>query len=379
MYQNIHYTHQRNGVYYYARRIPSDLKHLYSHQRIVISLRTKVKRVATNSAAHLSQELESYWSSIRIRKLSKLYTNSSLNDSVESSGVLMSEAIEHYLKIKGSEKSRSFANVVRRNLGYAIHYLGDRDLSSYSTTDAAKLRDKLFSKGLSSGSVKRVFSSVKAVTGLTIKEMGIGVPNPFLGVFIPNLNDSKKRLPIPVESIKSIQSACVSIDDDIRWITAIISDTGLRLAEVVGLKSSDVVLNVNYPYLIIQPNSARRLKTVSSERKVPLVGSSLWGARRATNSSTSEYLFDRYNKGGRCNANSASAAINKWMKAYVSEGMVIHSMRHSIRDRLRSVETPVDIIDSIGGWSRGSVGESYGSGHTIQTLHKWLSRVVIKA
>ncbi|CAC9599245.1 Phage integrase [uncultured Gammaproteobacteria bacterium] len=364
-------------MYYYARRIPSDLKHLYSHQRIVISLRTKVKRVATNGAAHLSQELESYWSSIRIRRLSKLYTNSSLDDSVESSGVLMSEAIEHYLKIKGTEKSRSFANVVRRDPGYAINYLGDRDLSSYNTTDAAKLRDKLFSKGLSSGSVKRVFSSVKAVTGLTIKEMGIGVPNPFLGVFIPNLNDAKKRLPIPNKNIKAIQKACVLLDD-IRWITAIISDTGLRLSEVVGLKSSDVILDDDQPYLIIQPNNSRRLKTVGSERKIPLVGASLWGASRASSATVSEYLFDRYNKNERCNANSASAAINKWMRPYVSDGMVIHSMRHSIRNRLRSVEAPVDIIDAIGGWSRGSVGEGYGSGHTVKTLHKWLSRVVIK-
>ena len=377
MYQNTHYTHQRNGVYYYARRIPSDLKGLYSHQRIVISLRTKVRRVAYNSASHLSHELESYWSSVRIRRLSKLYANSNIKEGVESSGVLMSEAIEYYLKLKGSGKTKTFASVIRRNLGYTIKYIGDRDLTDYSTTDAAKLRDGLFLQGLSSGSVKRVFSSVKAVAGLTIKEMGIGVPNPFLGVFIPNLDDSKKRLPIPNKNIKVIQKACMSLDDDIRWITAIISDTGLRLAEVVGLKSSDVVLDSENPYVIIQPNSSRRLKTASSERVVPLVGCSLWGIKRAVSATSSEYLFSRYNKNGKCNANSASAAINKWMKSYVSDGMVIHSMRHSIRDRLRSVEAPVDIIDAIGGWSRGSVGDSYGLGHTVKTLHKWLNRVVI--
>jgi hypothetical protein len=57
--------------------------------------------------------------------------------------------------------------------------------------------------------------------------------------------------------------------------------------------------------------------------------------------------------------------------------MVIHSLRHSIRDRLRSIETPSEIADSIGGWSRGSIGESYGSGYTVPVLHKWLERVVI--
>jgi len=27
--------------------------------------------------------------------------------------------------------------------------------------------------------------------------------------------------------------------------------------------------------------------------------------------------------------------------------------------------------------SRGSIGESYGSGYTVSVLHKWLERVVI--
>jgi hypothetical protein len=69
--------------------------------------------------------------------------------------------------------------------------------------------------------------------------------------------------------------------------------------------------------------------------------------------------------------------MNKWLKEYVGEGMVIHSLRHSIRDRLRSIEAPSEIADSIGGWSRGSIGESYGSGYTVSVLHKWLKRVVI--
>jgi hypothetical protein len=47
------------------------------------------------------------------------------------------------------------------------------------------LRDKLLDQGLSSSSVKRIFSTVKAVVGLIIKELGVGVPNPFLGVSMP--------------------------------------------------------------------------------------------------------------------------------------------------------------------------------------------------
>ena len=50
------------------------------------------------------------------------------------------------------------------------------------------------------------------------------------------------------------------------------------------------------------------------------------------------------------NANSVSVALNKWLKPRVPDGCVIHSFRHSLRDRLRAIECPADIINAIGGW-----------------------------
>ena len=45
---------------------------------------------------------------------------------------------------------------------------------------------------------------------------------------------------------------------------------------------------------------------------------------------------------------------------------VIHSFRHSIRDRLRTVDCPTDIIDAIGGWSTEGVGQHYGVGSDLK-------------
>ena len=83
----------------------------------------------------------------------------------------------------------------------------------------------------------------------------------------------------------------------------------------------------------------------------------------------------RYSNEERCNANSASAALNKWLKPYVPEQCVIHSFRHSLRDRLRAVECPADIIDCIGGWERRGVGESYGDGYPLEVLNKWMLKI----
>ena len=77
---------------------------------------------------------------------------------------------------------------------------------------------------------------------------------------------------------------------------------------------------------------------------------------------SSEFAFPRYNDGVKTNANSASAALNKWLKGKIGQEYTIHSFRHSMRDRLRAVECPSDVIDQIGGWLTYGVGHGYGKG-----------------
>ena len=106
------------------------------------------------------------------------------------------------------------------------------------------------------------------------------------------------------------------------------------------------------------------------------MGESLWAAQRATDASLADHLFPSYCDGETTKANSASAALNKWLKVHVSKDVVVHSLRHAMRDRLRAVECPAGIIDQIGGWSRKGVGESYGQGYHVEQLHRWMARDV---
>lgn len=106
---------------------------------------------------------------------------------------------------------------------------------------------------------------------------------------------------------------------------------------------------------------------------VPLVGASLAAAIALSDCET--YLFPSYNKAETSNANSASAALNKWLKPRVPEGCVVHSFRHSLRDRLRAVECPADIVNAIGGWKTSGVGEAYGEGYPVMILHNWMNKI----
>jgi integrase len=55
---------------------------------------------------------------------------------------------------------------------------------------------------------------------------------------------------------------------------------------------------------------------------------------------------------------------------------VIHSFRHSLRDRLRAVECPSDIVDAIGGWTTEGIGQRYGKGYDLNVKAKVDGKVV---
>jgi integrase len=225
----------------------------------------------------------------------------------------MMEAVDIYLRLKASNDSQTFIRAAKRNGRYVSEALGNRPITSYSSSDAAAFRDYLFDKGLALGSVKRIFGSVRSIINLVMLEHGIEGTNGFAKTYMPERDDSQDRQPIPQDKLITLQQACIREDDEMRWLLALISDTGMRLAEAAGLHKDDIVLDADIPHVIVQPYPWRRLKTKGSARHIPLIGVSLWAARRIQQHDSS-YAFPRYCDGKICNANSASAALNKWMK-----------------------------------------------------------------
>ena len=63
------YFYKRNDTFYFSRSIPSYLQHRFEKRKIEVSLRTKSKSKAANSAAALSDRLERYWDSLRMEMI----------------------------------------------------------------------------------------------------------------------------------------------------------------------------------------------------------------------------------------------------------------------------------------------------------------------
>ena len=370
--KNAHYLMCKGGVYYFTRHVPNDIQRHYSKPRIVMCLKTRSKSAALKASNSMASKLDDFWLQMRIGEMdvpaSSLLIRKKPAEAFTSCAPKLSDALETYCRLKGGGRAELFFRSSFRNIGYVIEHLGDRPLDAYSSSDAASFRDWLVGRGLSSSSIRRIFSTVRAVTTLTIQEDGLICLNAFSKTFIPR-EVGDKRVPISLDDIKRVQRICLEVADERRLLVALISDTGMRLSEALGLIWSDFKLDHEYPHINLIPHPWRPLKTVGSKRLIPLVGAAYEATKIMHRHRSTSFLFNSYTDETGCKGNSCSAALNKWLKQHVSDA-VIHSFRHSFRDRLRNAGVQSEMIDQLGGWSKQSVGQGYGDGYHLASLRK---------
>ena len=309
----------RDGVYYYVRRVPYDLTSHYDVKRLCFSLKTKSASAAIRASKSINQRLEDYWLGLRLQNMDipaiqvVKSSDTHVNDTLR-----LSEACELYLRLKGVGKDKVFIRTANRNTQYVTKLLGDRPISSYSSNEASQFRDWCIEKGMGMKTVKRVFSSIRAIVNLAIAEEGLDCSNAFARTYFPDDGNAQSRQPISMKDIRKIQSLCIDNDDEMRWLIALISDTGMRLGEAAGLIKEDIKLDEPIPHIDLKPHPWRTLKTKGSQRLVPLTNEALWACKRLLKADNdSIFAFPRYCSETGCKANSASGGLNKWLHQFV--------------------------------------------------------------
>ena len=373
---NAPYLIKRNGIFHLHKRVPKQLVRHFGKQFIRKSLRTRDRKEAVRVASSLVASMEKEWNE-QILSVSSNTSVFTLFEEQTSSVPLLSEAGRFYVEMKGKAGDKRFERYASRVISEVVRLAGDKLVSAYTRHDALAFRDALLERGSANATVKRNFECIRAIWNFAAREHGVGSANPFSNMNYGNGRGPVKRKPIPIEDIRKIQNLCYDMDDDIRWLVALISDTGMRLSEAVGLIRSDIHLSEEVPHIKLKPHKWRSLKTSGSERGIPLVGAALWAIKRASEKADGSFLFPRYCSPSGCKADHASNTLNKWLRALVPEDCVVHSFRHSLRDRLRSVGCTGELIDQIGGWSISTVGKRYGIGFELKELGLWMTKIVL--
>lgn len=247
---------------------------------------------------------------------------------------------------------------IRKSLG------SDPVLINLTRADAREVRDYMLGDaGIKPTTVHRYLNDVRAIINFAIEELPLlGVTNPFnkLEVRIETVAKDERK-PFSTDQLAKTRSRIeCHASKDIQQIWRILEGTGARLGEVAGLLVTDVVLNHKVPYLDLVFHPHRRLKNKGSIRKVPLVGDALDSARDAVSAAgTNPLLFSRYaNEKGRT---AASAILMKHLRKVVTDRKItVHSLRHTMKDKLRLGSVEAGTIDDILGHSSGKVSERYG-------------------
>ena len=364
---HIQYTICRSGTYYYNRRVPkhavkaygSFIRHSLSQDPVEAELYSK----------RLSEVLESSWSA---KTVIHPVDVASVIESFKPRSVLLSQMAGEYLSL------RSIAQTpLRVALTTFISLAGDRDVRQYSREDAKVFVRHLTLKGNKTATIRRRINSLSAILNYAYSELDLDKRNPFTRLMIQGEGEDsfKRGVFTNAQLIQGYDKALAS-GSSVKLLMPILGETGCRLAEIVGLRIEDI--DLEQELIFIRPNKARRLKTPGSTRTLPLVGCARLAVEQVLTTSDDEWLFPRYIQHGQCKATHASNALNKWLKKDF-DGLTAHCLRHTMRDRLRAVECPVDMIDQIGGWSStGGVGVAYGKGYSTDLLRQWLGRVSVQ-
>ena len=303
---------------------------------------------------------------------------------LDTRSISLTDSLSLYLKYHPKGKQEKFRRGNERVIQALISRIGNLDLSAISRSHAEDYRDNAL-RSQSTATVRRSLHSLTAIINKVRKEKQIQVVNPFSSLGIAGEgSDGRKRIPFDGEELKIVSKACRNLDDDIRHIVTLQLDTGCRLAEIVGLRVKDVILEQPIPHIRIRPwGKVRTLKTAASQRDIPLVGEALWAAKRAVSARMKatdgdSWLFPRYASDKAIKATHASNTLNKWLRSLegVNRDKTTHCFRHAMRDRLRAAQVPHDIQEAIGGWGTRTIGQGYGNGYPLQVLTEHLLKIV---
>jgi hypothetical protein len=188
---SVPHTFQKEGIFYFERRIPRDLLRHYDTPKISYSLRTRARAVAASRARRAADRLDEYWHHLRVQSADlpgkhRLRTAPRPADVPEvpnEESVKLSEAVSIYLRLKGHGRPKTFHRAAERSCGYVVDVCGDKDLLAYTKADANAFRDALIARGMAGSSITRTLGTVRAVMNFVASETGLSLHNPFTGVY----------------------------------------------------------------------------------------------------------------------------------------------------------------------------------------------------
>ena len=306
------------------------------------------------------------------------------------------EATETYLKINAEEKKRTPYNQNKhKGKTYrAIKALGPLDTP---ITEINRLKARRHKEALvvanptwAADTLSRAMNTLSAIFNSAINEYELSMTNPWAGLtgtVMKNTDDitsedrANKRRPMSPDEITAYKGHLLKANPQASLIGQLMVQIGCRTMEAGGLLIRDLKFEDNVPFIQFRYNRIRGLKNQNSVRDVPVVEDLLDNLRVYTKilgtTDANAPLFPRYGRDGGMDAISATLRkiVNDKMGLKDDTNCVPYSTRHSMKDKLRALRTPIAFQYAILGNGKRTVAEDYGEGNPLA----YLQQEIIKA
>lgn len=305
----------------------------------------------------------------------------------------ISSAIDFYVNTisraairgKSKEQKRIWENIKRAPVAIFIELCGDKKMSEITRDDAHKVYNFWLNRvapesGRASHSASIANKHMDGLRGLIRdwnKHHGkADAPNPFDGLrFAEKKSQKRKRPPFSVKWVSEkflAGNGLAGLNRDARGILLAMVETGARLSEICNLLPENIVLDGDYPHIVIEPSDdpdePREIKTFSSIRSVPLVGVSLAVMKKHKRG------FPRYRDRG----SSLSGTINKYLREnqlLETPNHTVYSLRHMFEDRMKDGRLDTELRMMLMGHSIDR--PDYGEGGSMKWKHEELSKIAL--
>ena len=297
---------------------------------------------------------------------------------IDNTNLTIADAFAYYLEAKAKKNDverrkqltryKNAERILEDTIGL------DRPIAALCRQNARSVLNKLLQSDRAVSTAKRYLKDICAVINFAMIEHDLSCQNPFSRIELPDDGKSARnsRISMPDRVVQAvIYDLAQRKNKDPYFVFVLLYLTGARLAEITGLKRTDVFLDSRLPHIWIRPNDVRRLKNDWSERQMPLCPAAQGVLHvAAKQSGEHDYLFERYIEGR--GPDRASAWLMKTIRKYTKDKKItLHSLRHNFRDRIRLHGIPMERGKALEG-RRLSLGEeaNYGS-----VSEEWLSQL----
>lgn len=231
------------------------------------------------------------------------------------------------------------------------------------------------------GTLNKEIQRLQAIFNCGSDHFELDLKNPFTGLQLKaskREKDNSRRSFTPQE-LGEYLGHTATRNEQVKLVALLMAHTGCRTMEAAGLTVGEVKLNANIPHIQLRHNHIRTLKNDASERDLPLVGNALEELRSyLSNHEKADQpeapLFSRYGRDG--GMDSLSQILNRVIreKMGIADGaLVAYSTRHTMKDKLRAIQTPEHIQHALMGHaSQNAIAGGYGSGERLEELQSQL-------